>query len=148
MQTAVSLASSGLGVAIVPASVAHLARQGVTYRQIADPDPRLDPWLALRRGLLGGAGSTAGRDFLIHGRGVARSYASIAARASVSAWAEPGLMRSPTKPAGKPCSIFRFRINVDGTIGGFAADNFAQRVSQKGRDMPAAFQGSSPKSSP
>jgi DNA-binding transcriptional LysR family regulator len=64
MQTVVSLVSSGLGVAIVPASVANLGRRGVVYREIADPHPRLDLWLAWRRG---GQGVMA-RDFLAHAR--------------------------------------------------------------------------------
>lgn len=57
MQTVVSLVSSGLGVALVPASVAKLGRQGVVYREIADPHPRLDIWLAWRQGSLGAAGA-------------------------------------------------------------------------------------------
>jgi DNA-binding transcriptional LysR family regulator len=64
----VSLVSSGLGVAIVPASLANLGRRGVTYREIADPHPRLDLWLAWRRGALG----AAGRDFVMHARRIAR----------------------------------------------------------------------------
>ncbi|HWA38338.1 MAG TPA: LysR family transcriptional regulator [Burkholderiales bacterium] len=52
MQTVVSLVSSGLGAAIVPASVANLGRRGVAYREIADPHPGLDLWLAWRRGAL------------------------------------------------------------------------------------------------
>ena len=68
MQTVVSLVSSGLGVAIVPASLANLGRRGVTYREIADPHPRLDLWLAWRRGPL----SAAGRDFVLHARRIAR----------------------------------------------------------------------------
>ena len=64
MQTVVSLVSSGLGVAVVPASVANLGRRGVVYREIAEPHPRLDLWLAWRRG---GLGATA-RDFLSHAR--------------------------------------------------------------------------------
>jgi DNA-binding transcriptional LysR family regulator len=55
MQTVVSLVSSGLGVAIVPASVANLGRRGVVYRPISDKHPRLDLWLAWRRGALGAA---------------------------------------------------------------------------------------------
>jgi DNA-binding transcriptional LysR family regulator len=55
MQTVVSLVSSGLGAAIVPASVANLGRRGVTYRELADPHPRLDLWLAWPRGTLGPA---------------------------------------------------------------------------------------------
>jgi DNA-binding transcriptional LysR family regulator len=68
MQTVVSLVSSGLGVAVVPASVANLGRRGVVYREIADAHPRLDLWLAWRRGSLG----AAGREFVQHARGVAR----------------------------------------------------------------------------
>jgi DNA-binding transcriptional LysR family regulator len=60
MQTVVSLVSSGLGVAIVPASVANLGRRGVTYREIADRHSRLDLWLAWPRGAQG----TAARDFV------------------------------------------------------------------------------------
>ena len=68
MQTVVSLVSSGLGVAIVPASIANLGRRGVVYREIADAHPRLDLWLAWRRGALG---ATA-RDFLASARRSAR----------------------------------------------------------------------------
>jgi DNA-binding transcriptional LysR family regulator len=64
MQTVVSLVSSGLGVAIVPASVANLGRRGVIYREIADAHPRLDLWLAWPRRALG----TAGHEFLAHAR--------------------------------------------------------------------------------
>ncbi|MGE5641293.1 MAG: LysR substrate-binding domain-containing protein [Clostridia bacterium] len=52
MQTVVSLVSSGLGAAIVPASIANLGRRGVVYREIADRHPRLDVWLAWPRGAL------------------------------------------------------------------------------------------------
>ena len=68
MQTVVSLVSSGLGLAIVPASIANLGRRGVVYRELADAHPRLDLWLAWRRGALG---ATA-RDFLAHARRGAR----------------------------------------------------------------------------
>jgi len=71
MQTVVSLVSSGLGVAIVPASVANLGRRGVAYRELADGHPRLDLWLAWRRGALGVPGGTAGRDFVRHARRMA-----------------------------------------------------------------------------
>jgi DNA-binding transcriptional LysR family regulator len=67
MQTVVSLVSSGLGVAVVPASVANLGRRGVAYRDIADAHPRLDLWLAWRRGSLG----AAGREFVQHARRMA-----------------------------------------------------------------------------
>jgi DNA-binding transcriptional LysR family regulator len=68
MQTVVSLVSSGLGVAIVPASIANLGRRGVAYREIADAHPRLDVWLAWRRGSLG----PRARDFLAAARQHAR----------------------------------------------------------------------------
>jgi DNA-binding transcriptional LysR family regulator len=68
MQTVVSLVSSGLGVAIVPASVANLGRRGVVYREIADAHPRLDLWLAWRQGALG----VAAREFVLHARRIAR----------------------------------------------------------------------------
>ena len=64
MQTVVSLVSSGLGVAIVPASISNLGRRGVAYRELADRHPRLDLWLAWRRGAL----SAAARDFVAHAR--------------------------------------------------------------------------------
>ena len=70
MQTVVSLVSSGMGVAVVPASVANLGRRGVAYRQIADPHPRLDLWLAWRRGALTGPAGASGRDFVHHARRV------------------------------------------------------------------------------
>ena len=68
MQTVVSLVSSGMGVAVVPASVANLGRRGVAYREIADPHPRLDLWLAWRRGTLG----IAAREFVQHARHIGR----------------------------------------------------------------------------
>lgn len=68
MQTVVSLVSSGLGVALVPASVANLGRRGVAYREISDPHPRLDLWLAWRQGALG----AAAREFVQHARRLAR----------------------------------------------------------------------------
>jgi len=64
MQTVVSLVSSGLGAAVVPASVANLGRRGVVYRELADRHPRLDLWLAWPRGTL----SAAARDFVAHAR--------------------------------------------------------------------------------
>jgi len=68
MQTVVSLVSSGMGVAIVPSSVANLGRRGVAYREIADAHPRLDLWLAWRSGSL----SAAAREFVQHARRIAR----------------------------------------------------------------------------
>jgi len=67
MQTVVSLVSSGLGAAIVPASVANLGRRGVVYRGIAERHPRLDLWLAWPRGALG----RAGRDLVAAARRLA-----------------------------------------------------------------------------
>lgn len=67
MQTVVSLVSSGLGVAIVPESVANLGRRGVVYRELAESHPRLDVWLAWPRGALG----AAARDFVAHARRMA-----------------------------------------------------------------------------
>lgn len=64
MQTVVSLVSSGLGAAIVPASLANLGRKGVVYRPIADRHPSLELWLAWRPGAL----SSAGRDFVAQAR--------------------------------------------------------------------------------
>ena len=68
MQTVVSLVSSGLGAAIVPASIANLGRRGVVYRALADRHPRLDVWLAWRRAALNGAG----REFVALARRLAR----------------------------------------------------------------------------
>jgi DNA-binding transcriptional LysR family regulator len=68
MQTVVSLVSSGLGVALVPESVANLGRQGVVYRQLADKHPRLDVWLAWRAGPIG----AAAREFAASARRIAR----------------------------------------------------------------------------
>ncbi|HEU4922893.1 MAG TPA: LysR family transcriptional regulator [Burkholderiales bacterium] len=56
MQTVVSLVSSGLGVAVVPGSIANLGRRGVIYRELADPHPHLELWLAWRRSSLGAPG--------------------------------------------------------------------------------------------
>ncbi len=49
MQTVVSLVSSGLGVAIVPASLLHLGRSGVVYRAVRDPHAKIELRLAWRR---------------------------------------------------------------------------------------------------
>jgi DNA-binding transcriptional LysR family regulator len=67
MQTVVSLVSSGLGAAIVPASVANLGRRGVAYRELADRHPRLDVWLAWRRGMP----DAAAREFISLARTIA-----------------------------------------------------------------------------
>ncbi len=57
MQTVVSLVSSGLGVAIVPASVANLGRRGVVYRRARRPSsaPRAVAGVAAPRAERGGA---------------------------------------------------------------------------------------------
>ena len=67
MQTVVSLVSSGLGVAIVPGTVANLGRKNVVYRELADAHPRLDVWLAWSRRSL----EPAARDFIAHARRLA-----------------------------------------------------------------------------
>lgn len=67
MQTVVSLVSSGLGAAVVPASVANLGRRGVVYHELADRHPKLDLWLAWRRGAL----DHAAREFVAQARAVA-----------------------------------------------------------------------------
>ncbi|HUQ76472.1 MAG TPA: LysR family transcriptional regulator [Burkholderiales bacterium] len=67
MQTVVSLVSSGLGAAIVPASIANLGRRGVVYRPLADRHPALELRLAWRRGPLG----VAARSFLAQARRLA-----------------------------------------------------------------------------
>ena len=72
MQTVVSLVSSGLGAAIVPGSLANLGRRGVVYRELADPHPRLDLWLAWRRGASGANAGPAGRAFVALARRSAR----------------------------------------------------------------------------
>ncbi len=68
MQTVVSLVSSGLGAAVVPASLANLGRRGVVYRELADRHPKLELWLAWRRG---GAAGAAAREFVAHARRMA-----------------------------------------------------------------------------
>ncbi|MEM8562176.1 MAG: LysR family transcriptional regulator [Pseudomonadota bacterium] len=42
MQTIIGLVSSGLGIALVPASMQHLARPDVVYRQLSPNAPRLE----------------------------------------------------------------------------------------------------------
>jgi DNA-binding transcriptional LysR family regulator len=49
MQTIISLVSAGLGMALVPASLRHLARTGVRYVTIAGGAPRLETGLAWRQ---------------------------------------------------------------------------------------------------
>ena len=49
MQTIISLVSAGLGMALVPASMRHLARTGVRYLDLAGTPPLLETGLAWRR---------------------------------------------------------------------------------------------------
>jgi DNA-binding transcriptional LysR family regulator len=49
MQTIVSLVSAGIGVSIIPASLQHLGRTGVTYRALREPSPLTEVGLAWRR---------------------------------------------------------------------------------------------------
>jgi len=49
MQTIVSLVAAGMGVALVPASLRHLRRTGVTYRPLAERSPRIEIGIAWRR---------------------------------------------------------------------------------------------------
>lgn len=49
MQTIISLVSAGLGIALVPASLRHLARTGVHYLPFAGEAPELETGLAWRR---------------------------------------------------------------------------------------------------
>jgi DNA-binding transcriptional LysR family regulator len=46
MPTIVSLAGAGMGVALVPASLAHMRRSGVVYRPLAEPGPPMEVGLA------------------------------------------------------------------------------------------------------
>jgi DNA-binding transcriptional LysR family regulator len=64
MQTVVSLVSSGLGVALVPSSVANLGRQGVVYKPLSDTHDPVEIWLVWRRGHL----ESAARSFVAHAR--------------------------------------------------------------------------------
>ncbi|WP_336605072.1 LysR substrate-binding domain-containing protein [Phenylobacterium aquaticum] len=49
MQTIISLVSAGMGLALVPASLRHLARTGVRYLPLAGEAPTLETGLAWRR---------------------------------------------------------------------------------------------------
>ena len=48
MQTIVSLVAGGMGVALVPASLERLRRDGVVYRALAERAPRVEIGLAWR----------------------------------------------------------------------------------------------------
>jgi len=50
LQTIIALVCTGLGVAVVPASMAALAREGVEYRPILDPMPTVETLLVWRGG--------------------------------------------------------------------------------------------------
>lgn len=50
MQTIISLVSAGMGLALVPASLQHLARTGVRYLPLAVEPPCLETGLAWRKG--------------------------------------------------------------------------------------------------
>jgi DNA-binding transcriptional LysR family regulator len=50
MQTIVSLVSAELGVALIPASMMHLRRTGVTYKELRGGSPPIEIHLAWRRG--------------------------------------------------------------------------------------------------
>lgn len=49
IQTAVSLVDAGIGVALVPASVRNLRREGVVYVPLTDPTPTIELTVAYRR---------------------------------------------------------------------------------------------------
>ncbi|TDE34375.1 LysR family transcriptional regulator [Antarcticimicrobium sediminis] len=49
MQTIISLVSAGMGVALVPASLRHLARSGVRYLELAGEVPQLETGIIWRR---------------------------------------------------------------------------------------------------
>ncbi len=42
MQTAISLVAAGFGIALLPACVQHLHRDGVVYRPLREPAPRTE----------------------------------------------------------------------------------------------------------
>jgi len=49
MQTIISLVSAGMGLALVPQSLRHLARTGVRYLELPGPVPRLETGFAWRK---------------------------------------------------------------------------------------------------
>ena len=49
MQTIISLVSAGMGMALVPDSLRHLARTGVRYLRLPDAPPWLETGLAWRK---------------------------------------------------------------------------------------------------
>ncbi len=50
MQTIISLVSTGMGMALVPESLRHLARSGVRYLRLSGEPPSLETGLAWRKG--------------------------------------------------------------------------------------------------
>ncbi len=48
MQTIISLVSAGMGIALVPASLRHLARTGVRYVELLDGAPSLETGIVWR----------------------------------------------------------------------------------------------------
>jgi DNA-binding transcriptional LysR family regulator len=46
MPTIVSLVAAGMGVSLVPASLAHMGRTGVVYRPFSEPGPPMEVGLA------------------------------------------------------------------------------------------------------
>ena len=49
MQTIISLVSAGMGIALVPASLRHLARSGVRYLELEGEVPQLESGVIWRR---------------------------------------------------------------------------------------------------
>ena len=49
MQTIISLVSAGMGIALVPASLRHLARSGVRYLELEGDAPQLETGIVWRR---------------------------------------------------------------------------------------------------
>jgi DNA-binding transcriptional LysR family regulator len=49
MQTIISLVSAGMGIALVPASLRHLARSGVRYLELEGEAPQLETGIVWRR---------------------------------------------------------------------------------------------------
>ena len=49
MQTIISLVSAGLGVALIPASMRHLGRTGVVYRELREKSPQTEVLVAWRK---------------------------------------------------------------------------------------------------
>ena len=52
MQTSVSLAAAGIGIAIVPESLQNLGRTGVVYRQFKEPTPQAEIAVVWRKDVI------------------------------------------------------------------------------------------------